>query len=336
MIISRTPFRVSFFGGGTDYPDWYRENGGAVISTSINKFCYITCRYLPPFFDYKFRMRYYRREETKTISEIVHPSMRECLNYMQIKDGLEIVHHADVPAQSGLGSSSTFTVGLLHALYAIKHQMPTKRELAILALHIEQNQIRESVGSQDQTAAAFGGFNRINFGGIQEIAVQSILISPEKIKNLEDHLMLFFTGFSRTASEIAIEQIKRISEKKAYLRNMMEFVEEATKLLQNGGNELLAFGKLLHEQWMLKRKLSPIISNAKIDEIYETGLNAGAEGGKLLGAGGGGCILFFVKPKNQQNVKESLNRLLHIPFRFDHLGSQIIYYTHDDHFPCDV
>jgi D-glycero-alpha-D-manno-heptose-7-phosphate kinase len=332
MIISRTPFRVSFFGGGTDYPDWYREHGGSVISTTINKYCYVSCRYLPPFFDYKFRMRYYQREETQTISEIKHPSMRECLDFMQIKEGTEIVHNADVPAQSGLGSSSTFTVGLLHALYALKHLMPTKRDLALNALHVEQQRIQENVGSQDQTAAAFGGLNRINFGGIQEIAVQPLMISPEKNKQFEVHLMLFFTGFSRTASEIAIEQIKRISHKTAYFKRMMELVDEVAMLIQNGKDNINEIGKLLHEQWMMKRELSPIVSNTKLDEMYEAGVKAGAEGGKLLGAGGGGCMLFFVKPENQPKVKEALKDLLHIPFRFDHLGSQIIYYTHDDHF----
>jgi D-glycero-alpha-D-manno-heptose-7-phosphate kinase len=332
MIISRTPFRVSFFGGGTDYPDWYREHGGSVISTTINKYCYISCRYLPPFFDYKFRMRYYQREETQTISEIKHPSMRECLDFMQIKEGTEIVHNADVPAQSGLGSSSTFTVGLLHALYALKHHMPTKRELALNALHVEQKRIQENVGSQDQTAAAFGGLNRIDFGGIQEIAVQPLMISPEKNKQFEDHLMLFFTGFSRTASEIAVEQIKRISDKTAYFKRMMELVDEVAMLIQNGKDNLNEIGKMLHEQWMMKRQLSPIVSNTKLDAIYEAGVKAGAEGGKLLGAGGGGCMLFFVKPENQPKVKEALKDLLHIPFRFDQLGSQIIYYTHDDHF----
>jgi D-glycero-alpha-D-manno-heptose-7-phosphate kinase len=332
MIISRTPFRISFFGGGTDYPAWYKEHGGSVISTSINKFCYITCRYLPPFFEYKYRIRYFQREETKTIAEIKHPSVRECLNFMQIKDGIEVVHHADLPARSGLGSSSTFTVGLLHALSALKHQMPTKRELAIRAIHIEQEEIKENVGSQDQTAAAFGGLNRIDFGGTQKINVQPLMIRPEKYHQLESSLLLFFTGFSRTASDIAVEQIRRIDEKKEYLKKMIELVEETVKILQTEGDNITDFGKLLHEQWMIKRSLSPIVTNDIIDSIYESGLTAGAEGGKLLGAGGGGCMLFFVKPEKQVKVREALKDLLHIPIRFDNLGSQIIYYTHDDYY----
>ncbi|HYL26111.1 MAG TPA: kinase, partial [Burkholderiales bacterium] len=253
MIISRAPFRVSFFGGGTDYPAWYREHGGAVISSSINKYCYITCRYLPPFHDFKFLVRYYKREETQTIDDIVHPSVRECLRAMEINRGVDIVHHADLPARSGLGSSSTFTVGLLHALYALKHEMPSKRQLAVSAIRVEQDRIGENVGSQDQTAAAFGGLNRIDFGGSQEIAVTPLILAPERRERLQDHLMFFFTGFARTANEIAKEQVSRVAQNRAGLKRMLKLVDDAQAALMDKSNGLADFGRLLHEQWMLKR-----------------------------------------------------------------------------------
>ncbi len=332
MIISRTPFRISFFGGGTDYPAWYREHGGAVLSTAINKYCYITCRYLPPFFDYKYRVRYYQREEANSIDEIQHPSVRECLTFMKLTGGVDIVHHADLPARSGLGSSSTFTVGLLHALHALKHEMPTKRELAINAIHIEQDRIKESVGSQDQTIAAFGGLNKIEFGGPHEILVRPIMLHPSKLERLEHRLMLFFTGFPRTASDVAKEQIQQIPAKKNNLQQMMQLVGEAIEILQNKGDRLEDFGRLLHEQWRIKQDMSSNISNGHIDAIYQAGLKAGALGGKLLGAGGGGFMLFFVRPEQQGQVKEALKHLLYVPLRFDHLGSQIIYYSHEDEY----
>jgi len=310
MIISRTPFRVSFFGGGTDYPAWYREHGGAVLSTAINKYCYITCRYLPPFQDYKYLIRYYKREETRTLEEIQHPSVRESLRFMELENGVDIVHHADLPARSGLGSSSTFTVGLLHALYALKHEMPTKRQLAINAIRVEQELIGEHVGSQDQTAAAFGGLNRIEFGGVNEIAVTPLIIQPERLDRLQNYLMLFFTGFSRTASEVAKEQIAQIPKRAAELRDMVGLVGEAESLLTSKEDRLEDFGRLLDEQWRIKRRLSDRVSTDRIDAMYDTALGAGALGGKLLGA--------------------VLDNLLFVPMRFDNLGSQIIYYSHED------
>ncbi|MBF0584502.1 MAG: kinase, partial [Magnetococcales bacterium] len=300
MIISRTPFRISFFGGGTDYPVWYREQGGSVISVSINKYCLITLRALPPFFDYNYRIRCYLREETKTIDEIAHPSVRECLRFMQVDRGVEVVHSADLPARSGLGSSSSFTVGLLNALYAFMGKMPTKRELALNAIHVEQEQIKENVGSQDQTAAAFGGLNRIDFGGPQHILVRPIILHKDRIDQLCSHLMLFFTGFSRTASHIAAEQIKETLEKSRELKKMMALVEEAMSILLNGERSLDDFGRLLHDQWLIKRDITGLISNQKINDIYSAALRSGALGGKLLGAGGGGFILFFVRPEDQQ------------------------------------
>lgn len=328
MIISRTPFRISFFGGGTDYPVWYREQGGSVISTAINKYCFITVRDLPPFFDYNFRIRYFAREETKTIDEIKHPSVRECFRFMNVTQGMEVVHSADLPAQSGLGSSSAFTVGLLHALYNSLYKMPTKRELALNAIHVEQNLIKENVGSQDQTVAAFGGLNRIDFGSHQHIAVRPIIMHPDKMDRLCNHLMLFFTGFPRSASQIALEQIKQTTNKAAQLHKMMVLVEEAMQVLLSTQDSLDDFGRLLHEQWLIKREMTHLVSNQRIDEIYATGLQSGALGGKLLGAGSGGFILFFVPPEKQQKIRETLHNLLFVPFRFDHLGSQIVYHGH--------
>jgi D-glycero-alpha-D-manno-heptose-7-phosphate kinase len=330
MIISRAPFRVSFFGGGTDYPAWYREHGGAVISSTINKYCYITCRYLPPFHDFKFLVRYYKREETQTIDDIVHPSVRECLRAMEINRGVDIVHHADLPARSGLGSSSTFTVGLLHALYALKHEMPSKRQLAVSAIRVEQDRIGENVGSQDQTAAAFGGLNRIDFGGSQEIAVTPLILAPERRERLQDHLMFFFTGFARTANEIAKEQVSRVAQNRAGLKRMMKLVDDAQAALIDKSNGLADFGRLLHEQWMLKRDMSSKITTPVIDEMYAAGRKAGALGGKLLGAGGGGFLLLYVEPERQPAVRKVLQKLLYVPCRFEFLGSQIIYFAHED------
>ncbi|TRZ96042.1 kinase [bacterium] len=330
MIISRTPFRVSFFGGGTDYPAWYRENGGAVISTSINKYCYIICRFLPPFFDYKYRIRYDQREETKNLEEIRHPVVREGLKFFGIDRGIEMVHTGDLPARTGIGSSSSFSTGFLNTLYALKGKMVTKRQLALDAIHFEQNLLKENVGSQDQTIAAFGGFNKIEFGGIQEITVFPITLSQDKLDLLQDHLMLFFTGFSRVASEIAAEQISSIPKKKKELKTLMEITEKAFRVLNDSNDGFEDFGKLLNETWKIKQSLSSKITNSQIGEIYEAGMDAGALGGKLLGAGGGGFILFFVKPEVQPKIKEKLKKILHVPFRFENLGSQIIYYAPSD------
>ena len=330
MIISRTPFRISFFGGGTDYPAWYREHGGAVLSTAINKYCYVTCRYLPPFHDFKYLIRYYKREETQTVDEIQHPSVRTCLKFLEFQEGVDIVHHADLPARSGLGSSSTFTVGLLHALYALKHEMPTKRQLAVNSIHIEQDLIKENVGSQDQVCAAFGGFNKIEFGGAQEILVKPFILPPEKYEHLQQHVMLFFTGYSRTASEVAKDQIQNIPNKKNDLRQMIQLVDEAAAVLVDKRDRLDEFGRLLHEQWLIKRNMSSQVTNSSIDTIYETGIKAGALGGKLAGAGGGGFMMFFAPLERQPAIKSALKSLLYVPVRFDYLGSQIIYFSKDN------
>lgn len=327
MIITRTPFRISFFGGGTDYPGWYKENGGTVLSTSINKFCYLSCRVLPPFFTHKYRVVYSFQELVNKIEEIDHPSVRNTLNFLKIDQGIEVHHQADLPARSGLGSSSSFTVGLVNALSAMNGNIRNKRQLALDAIHIEQNIIKENVGSQDQTAAAFGGLNIIDFGGSQEIAVRPLILDPARLELFQDHLMLFFTGLSRDASKIAKEQISNIKDKGTELKLMHEMVAEGAAILANKKRKLDEFGKLLDESWKIKKSLSSKITNPHLNNLYETGIKAGAIGGKLLGAGGGGFILFFAKPEDQPKIRKKLKNLLYVPFRFDHLGSQIIYYA---------
>lgn len=326
MIISRTPFRISFFGGGTDYPRWYREHGGVVLSTTIDKYCYLNCREFPPFFDVKHRVVWSKIELVNHIDEIEHPSAREVIKFLGLQDrGIEIHHSADLPARSGLGASSAFTVGLLNALYAMKGEMVSKRKLALDAIHVEQDMIKENVGSQDQTAAAFGGFNKIVFGGESHIEVIPVGVPSYQLAELQGNLMLFFTGLTKTTHEIAGEQIENIPKKEAELKQMMALVDEAVKTLSPNG-DIDDFGRLLHETWQLKRGLSSKITNDKIDEIYEAGRKAGALGGKLLGAGGGGFMLFYVRPEHQEKVKEALRDLIHVPFKFEYSGSQIIHY----------
>ena len=324
MIISRTPFRVSFFGGGTDYPQWFNHERGAVLATTIDKYCYISCRYLPPFFEHKSRIIYSKMEHVKDVEDIDHPAVREVLKFLRITQGVEIHHDGDLPARTGLGSSSSFTVGLLNALYALKGVMPTKERLAQEAITIEQERCQENVGCQDQALAAHGGFIFIEFGGHNHLRIRKVTISPEKIKFLEDHLMMFFTGFSRTASEIARHQIQNIPKKKKELKAMHQMAVEAVDILN--GNQLVEFGRLLHEAWRLKRSLSQKISNPHIDELYQKARRAGAVGGKLLGAGGGGFILLFAKPERQLKIRQALKGLLEIPFRFESLGTQITFY----------
>lgn len=329
MIISRTPFRISFFGGGTDYPAWYEDHGGMVLSTTINKYAYITARVLPPFFDYKHRIQYHLKEEVASLEEIKHPVVREATKLLKISHGIEIVHSADLPAQSGLGSSSTFTVGLLHALYAMKNRMVTKRELALSAINLEQNIIGEAVGSQDQTVAAFGGLNLIEFSKTFTFQVREVTISQERTQSLQEHLLLCFTGFSRSAEKIAKAQIEVTSAIENELNLMRQILNQATNIITNINNPIEEFGSLLNEQWLLKRSLTSYISNSDIDDIYNAGMDAGAIGGKLLGAGGGGFMLFFAKPENHKKIKDSLKRKLFVPFRFEKTGSQIIYFSHD-------
>ena len=329
MIISRTPTRISFFGGGTDYPVWYLENGGMVLSTTINKYSYITVRYLPKIFDYKFRIRYFKTEETQSLDEIKHPSVRECARRLGIVNGFEVIHYADLPAGTGLGSSSTFTVGMLHTFYSLLNYMPTKRELALEAINIEQEVFGESVGSQDQIAAAFGGFNKITFGGTNKFDVDPIIITPERLKELQRKLLLCFTGFSRSASDIAQLQILETPSKVRELRIMEELTKEAFDVLRSPFRDLNDFGKLLDENWKVKRSLTPQISSSAIEEIYRTALNSGAMGGKILGAGGGGFMLLFADESKHQSIRNALANIEFVSFRFEETGSKIVYFSHE-------
>jgi len=327
MIISKTPFRVSFFGGGTDYPVWYKENGGAVLSTTIDKYCYLTVRYLPPFFPHKHRIVYSKIEAVNEIKEILHPAARETLRFLNINKGIEIHHDGDLPARTGMGSSSAFTVGLLNSLYALKGIMVSKEQLAKEAISIERDILKESVGSQDQAAAAYGGFNKITFEGEDEIKVKPITLAEKRIKELEAHLALYFTGFSRYASKVAATQIEKTPERKKELNRIYQMVDEAINILSDRKRSILEFGKLLNEAWQLKKSLTDKISTPEIDKIYERALKAGAIGGKLLGAGGGGFMLLFVPPERQSKVREKLKNLLEVKFNFEKEGSQIIYYA---------
>ena len=326
MIISRTPFRVSFFGGGTDYPRWFAEHKGAVLATTIDKYCYITSRYLPPFFEHKSRIIYSKMEHVRknNFEEIDHPAVREVLRFLNIPEGIEIHHDGDLPARTGLGSSSSFTVGLLNSLYALKGMMPTQEQLAREAVYIEQEMCKENVGCQDQMLAAYGGFNHIEFGGTHHLRIRKVTIGVEKLKALQAHLMLYFTGFSRTASEIVAHQLKNMPKKKKELTAMYQMVGKALEILNS--DHLLEFGKLLHESWRLKRSLSDKVSTPHIDEIYDAARRAGAIGGKLLGAGGGGFVLLFAPPERQKKIREKLKKFLMVPFKFESLGSQIIFY----------
>jgi D-glycero-alpha-D-manno-heptose-7-phosphate kinase len=328
MIISRTPFRMSFFGGGTDYPVWFREHGGAVLATTINKYCYITCRYLPPFFSHSSRIVWSKIELVKTREEIQHPAVREALAFLGINAGVELHHEGDLPARAGLGSSSAFMVGVLNALYGLRGMMVGKSQLAREAIDLEQDRLKEHVGCQDQVMAAFGGFNRIDFWGERDFRVSPIMMDAERLQLLARHLMLVFTGHVRTASLIAAEQISATPHKTRELRVMRQMVDEAIAIL-SGSGDLRDFGSLLHESWQLKRSLSDNISTPLVDEIYATACDAGCLGGKLLGAGGGGFLLLFARPEDQPRVKSALGELLQVPFAFESAGSHIIFYDRE-------
>ena len=326
MIITRTPFRVSFFGGGTDYPAWFERHGGVVLATSIDKYCYITCRYLPPFFEHKYRIVYSRIENVQSISEIQHPAVKAVLETYNCTNGLEIHHDGDLPARSGLGSSSSFTVGLINAVMALRGQYISKEALASQAIQVEQKVIQENVGSQDQISAAFGGLNRIEFRRDGSFDVSPIVLPIERLAVLQSHLMLCFTGLSRISSEVAKSTIENLDQREKELKLMKGLVDQAVKVLQSKTAPIEEFGQLLHESWMQKRKLSDKVSTSEIDALYDTARSAGAIGGKLLGAGGGGFFLLFVRPEHQKEVREKLSRLVHAPFRFENAGSRVVLY----------
>lgn len=329
MIITRTPYRISFFGGGTDYPAWIRDHGGAVLATAIDKYCYITCRRLPPFFEHKHRIVYSIIENVSNVDQIQHPAVRAALQHESIAEGLEIHHDGDLPARSGLGSSSSFTVGLLHALQALRGTMSNKGNLAKTAIHIEQAVLRENVGCQDQIIAAFGGMNYVTFQADETFDVAPVIVSPVRKTELNSHLMLCFTGFSRFASEVAKSQLENLAASKDRLKRMRKMVDEGLDIFVNPSTPIAAFGELLHEAWLAKRTLSDRVTTREIDEIYEAARDAGAIGGKLLGAGGGGFMLLFAKPERHATIRERLKNLIHVPFEFDDSGSRVVLYQPD-------
>lgn len=329
MIISRTPFRVSLFGGGTDYPVWFREHGGAVLAATINKHCYITCRYLPPFFEHTSRVVWSKIELVRAREEIQHPAVREALKFLGIGEGIELHHEGDLPARTGLGSSSAFAVGVLNALYGLRGVMAGKEQLARDAIDLEHDHLKENVGCQDQVMAAFGGFNRVDFWGERNFRVSPIMMTAERLQLLQDHLMLVFTGHVRSASVIAADQINATPHKLRELTTMRQMVDEAIAIL-NSSRDLLELGVLLDEGWQLKRTLSDKISTPSIDAIYDAARRAGCTGGKLLGAGGGGFMLLFVRPEVRAKVVDALSGLLHVPFQFESAGSHVIFYERED------
>lgn len=326
MIISRTPYRISLFGGGSDYPAWYRQHGGSVLGFAIDKYCYLSVRSLPPFFDHRHRIVYSKIELVKEIAEIQHPAVRAVMGEMAVFNGLEIHHDGDLPARSGMGSSSSFTVGLLNALMARLGKMISKRELAAEAIRIEQEVIREHVGSQDQVWAAHGGMNRIDFHRDGSIDVAPLIVAPERKTQLVGSLMLVFTGLSRYADQVAAKKIANLDKRQAHIHKMVAMVDEATAILGSETRPLADLGRLLHESWRLKRELSDAVTTPEIDDLYAAARDAGAIGGKLLGAGGGGFLLFYVEPENQAKVKERLKSLTHVKFGIDTAGSRIVVY----------
>jgi D-glycero-alpha-D-manno-heptose-7-phosphate kinase len=322
MIASRTPFRVSLFGGGTDYPAWYNENGGAAIGFSINKYCYIFLRNLPGYFDHQYRIVYSKTEITKSVRDIKHPAVRNILQTSGIGHGLELLHDGEVPARSGLGTSSAFTVGLLNAVHALKGQRVDKATLANEAIHMEQVVIGESVGSQDQLWAAHGGMNRIDFHGPGAWSVRPLSLPTGRAKALIDHLLLVYTGGPRIAASIATHQIVNVSRNGPALRAMHAMVDEADAILRSESAHLSDIGRMLHEAWRLKRGLAKEVSTPTLEETYETALEAGALGGKVLGAGGGGFMLFFVPPEKRRAVLARLTRHLIVDIDVDWEGSR--------------
>lgn len=324
MIISRTPFRISFAGGGTDLKKFYREDYGAVVSTTINKYMYITVNSLSTFYNHKIRISYSKTEIIDNVDEIQHPVVREALKLVGIDRGIEITSIADIPAGTGMGSSSSFTVGLLNALYAFQGKSVSPEQLAQEACKIEINLLKEPIGKQDQYAVAYGGLNYIQFNSSEDVFVNPLVLSREIKDKFNNHLMMFYTGITRKANSILKRQNKNIDSKKQDLKKMRELAIEIRKVL-DGGEELGRVGEILHQGWLLKKELTSGISNDLIDGYYNKALEAGALGGKVLGAGGGGFILLYVSPQKQQKVREALGGLKELFFKFEYQGSTIIY-----------
>lgn len=330
MVITQTPFRMSFFGGGTDFEEFYREHGGAVISATFDKYCYVNVRHLPRFFDYQTELSYSRIEKVNSTDEIMHPAIREAMKYVDMHE-LRLTYEADLPARSGLGTSSSFAVGMLNAFYALKGKYADKKKLADDAIYLERVLCKEAGGIQDQIAASYGGLNRIEFHA-DGYNVRPVIISPQRKAELNGNLMLYFTGFSRFSSDIQDSTRRVLKKKEAELLEMLALVDEAEKILVSK-SLLKEFGKLMDYSWKLKRGLTKQISTDTIDHLYEKAKQAGADGGKLLGAGGGGFLLLYVEPDRQAAVGQALKELLHIPFRFENDGAKIIYYVAEEYEP---
>lgn len=326
MIITKTPFRMSFFGGGTDMEDYFKENGGAVLSTTFDKYCYVNVRHLPKFFDYNTELSYSKIERVTNVEDIQHPAIREAMKMLDMHE-IRLTYEADLPARSGLGTSSSFAVGMLNAFYALKGKYADKKKLADEAIYLERVLCNEAGGWQDQIAASFGGFNRINFGP-DGYEVLPLIISPERKKRLNDNLMMFFTGFTRFSSDVQkANSATSPDDKKMMLKKMKNLVDEAEAILVNDEKDLDDFGRLLDTTWKLKRQTGGSVSTNSIDALYDKGIKAGALGGKLLGAGGGGFLVFYVQPDKQDSVKKAMSDLMYIPFEFENGGTQVIHYT---------
>ena len=329
MIITKTPFRMSFFGGGTDMEEYFKENGGAVLSTTFDKYCYVNVRHLPRFFNYSTELSYSKMERVTDINEIEHPAIREAMKMLDMRE-IRLTYEADLPARSGLGTSSSFAVGMLNAFYALKGKYADKKKLADEAIYLERVLCRESGGWQDQIAASFGGFNRINFNS-DGYEVLPVIISPERKKRLNDNLLMFFTGFTRFSSDVQkANNVSGSEEKRKKLREMCKLVDKAESILTDQNKDLDDFGRLLDVTWKLKRDTGSAISTGSIDELYEKGIMAGALGGKLLGAGGGGFLVFYVQPEKQERVKKVMKDLMYIPFKFEDGGTRVIHYSPEE------
>ncbi len=337
MIITQTPFRMSFFGGGTDIENFFKKHGGSVLSTTFDKYCYVNVRHLPRFFDYSTELSYSRTERVTDVNDIEHPAIRNAMQMLDMHE-IRLTYEADLPARSGLGTSSSFAVGMLNAFYALKGKYADKRKLADEAIYLERVLCDEAGGWQDQIAASFGGFNRINFNTDGTYDVFPIIISPERKKQLNNNLMMFFTGFTRYSSDIqkanAGTEETREAKEKRYLE-MLSLVDKAENILTNSDIDLDDFGRMLDHTWNLKKQTGSAVSTNNIDELYEKGMKAGALGGKLLGAGGGGFLVFYVQPEYQDAVKEAMKNLMYIPFKFEDAGTRVIHYTPETYVPLE-
>ena len=333
MIITSTPFRMSFFGGGTDMESFFKEYGGEVLSTTFDKFCYVNVRHLPRFFDYKTELSYSTTERVQTVDEIRHPAIRNAMKMLDMHE-IRLTYEADLPAKSGLGTSSSFAVGMLNAFYALKGKYASKKQLADEAIYLERVLCNEAGGWQDQIAASFGGFNRIIFNA-EGYEVRPVIISPERKRHLNDNLLLFFTGFTRFSSEVQVENAKGRGDKTAQYKEMLSLVDEAESVLTDPHTDIDEFGRLLDYNWKLKRQTGKSVTNDGIDALYAKGIAAGALGGKLLGAGGGGFLIFYVPQERRSSVMEAMKDLLHVPFEFENGGTKVIYYSPEGYTPVE-